>query len=92
MRVELIRAIRRSDASLSVVDANRFVAGIHLIRMSEALLDRAAFLEPVTVRTLDSIHLAAALSLGSDLGVILTYDTRMIEAAASLGLATLSPG
>jgi uncharacterized protein len=40
---------------------------------------------------LDAIHLAAALELGGDLGVIVTYDDRMLQGAAARGLAATSP-
>jgi hypothetical protein len=42
-------------------------AGLHLIRLDEQILDRAGELEPDPLRSLDAIHLASALSVGSDL-------------------------
>ena len=45
----------------------------------------------VTLRSLDAIHLATALALGDDLEAIVTYNERMITAAALLGLTTTSP-
>jgi hypothetical protein len=35
--------------------------------------------------SLDAIHLAAAMSLGPDLGVVITYDERMRAAAGLFG-------
>ena len=46
----------------------------------------------VTDFSLDALHLAAALAVGSDLAGVVTYDTRMGAAARSLGLAVVSPG
>jgi hypothetical protein len=40
---------------------------------------------------LDSIHLAAAASLGGDLAAVVSYDERLLAAAASLGLPTATP-
>lgn len=43
-----------------------------------------------SLRSLDALHLAAAVRLGAD--VVLTYDARMIGAATELGFAVVSPG
>lgn len=43
------------------------------------------------LRTLDSVHLATALSLGGDLGVVVAYDERLLSAARDHGLAASSP-
>ena len=48
-------------------------------------------ISPAEVRSLDAIHLASALSLGSDLGVIVAYDERLLDAARTQGLPTSSP-
>lgn len=42
------------------------------------------------LRSLDALHLQAALRL--DVDGVLTYDIRMIEAAAAIGLTVISPG
>ncbi|MDR3107694.1 MAG: hypothetical protein LBU05_05795 [Bifidobacteriaceae bacterium] len=41
------------------------------------------------MRSLDAIHLASAILDGTD--VIVSYDTRLIDAAAAIGLETASP-
>jgi predicted nucleic acid-binding protein len=91
LRVELVRVVRRAGFPRLVPDARRLLAGIHLIRLDDALLDRSADLEPTELRSLDSIHLAAAASLGDDLAALVCYDDRMLAAAASLGLPTAAP-
>ena len=48
-------------------------------------------LDPGVLRSLDAIHLAAALSMGDDLEGIVTYDARFEEAALALGLPTIAP-
>ncbi|MGH9074349.1 MAG: hypothetical protein ACRDZQ_09565, partial [Acidimicrobiales bacterium] len=65
---------------------------VHMIRIDEPLLDRAAELDPPELRSLDAIHLAAALGLSTDLGVIFAYDTRLRQAAEVHGLDVASPG
>jgi predicted nucleic acid-binding protein len=67
------------------------LAGIHLIRLDDALLDRASDLDPTELRSLDSIHLAAAASLGDDLAAVVSYDDRLLAAATSLGLPIAMP-
>jgi uncharacterized protein len=54
--------------------------------------DAAADLEPPGLRSLDAIHLSAAMSLGPDLAGVVTYDERMSEGAQALGLAVEAPG
>jgi uncharacterized protein len=91
LRVELSRAIKRAGLLRLSAPATQHLAAISLVRMDDALLDRAGDLEPASVRSLDAIHLASALALGSDLGVVVTYDDRMLQGAAALGLPTASP-
>lgn len=60
--------------------------GIALIPLDLAVLEAAAILAPIGLRSLGALHLATALSLGDDLGLVLSYDLRLVEAAAALGL------
>jgi predicted nucleic acid-binding protein len=63
------------------------------ILMTEEVLTRAAsMLLERQLRSLDAIHLASALTVGSDLKSVVTYDTRMANAARELGMAVSSPG
>lgn len=91
LRTETVRALRRSDNDHLVGKARRLFATIHLLRLDEPLLDRAGDLGPAGLRSLDAIHLAAALAMGPDLGVLLTYDARLREAALTQGLDVESP-
>jgi predicted nucleic acid-binding protein len=91
LRTETVRALRRSGNDRLVGDARRLFATITLIRVDEPLLDRAGDLGPVRLRSLDAIHLAAALSVAPDLGVLFTYDGRLRSAALAEGLDVESP-
>ena len=91
LRVELVRVVRRAGLPRLLPEARKLLAGVHLIRLDDALLDRAAELDPTDLRSLDSIHLAAASSLGDDLAAVITYDDRLLAAAVSLGLPTAMP-
>ena len=59
--------------------------------LDEPLLDYAATLSPPELRSLGAIHLAATLSLGSDLGVFVAQDERLADAAMQQGLPVRSP-
>lgn len=91
LRTETARALRRSGNGDLIGAARRLLGGLVLIRLDEPLLDRAGDLEPALLRSLDAVHLAAALSVGPDLGVLLTYDDRLRAAAQDQGLAVESP-
>lgn len=91
LRTETVRALRRSGNDHLIGDARRLLTTLHLIRATEPLLDRAGDLEPAGLRSLDAIHLATALSIGPDLGVVVTYDDRLREAVLAQGLDVESP-
>ena len=91
LRVELVRVVRRAGVRRLIPEARKLLAGVHLIRLDDALLDRAVDLDPTELRSLDSIHLAAAASLGDDLAAVVSYDDRLLAAASSLGLPTATP-
>jgi hypothetical protein len=55
------------------------------------VLEEAALLGPVDLRSLDSIHLASALLLGDALGVAIAYDDRLLEAMRVAGIPTATP-
>jgi uncharacterized protein len=91
LRVELLRTVRRAGLPRLMEEARRQLANIDLIRLDGDLLERAGEIEPSTVRSLDAIHLATALGLGSDLAAVVTYDARMSAAAQTLGLPVIAP-
>ncbi len=91
LRTETVRALRRSGNDALIGKARRLFGGLVLIRIDEPLLDRAGDLGPAELRALDAVHLAAALSIGPDLGVLLTYDICLRDAAAAQGLDVESP-
>jgi predicted nucleic acid-binding protein len=91
-RVEVVRAVR-PHGTRAVTRARELLTRVHLIRLDSALLDAAANLDPGMLRSLDAIHLAAARAVGSELDAVVTYDARMSEAAARLGLPeVIAPG
>jgi hypothetical protein len=87
----MARALKRSGNDYLLGQARRMLAAITLVRLDEPLLDRAGDLEPAELHSLHAIHLAAALSIGPDLGAPITYDDRLREAALKQGLPVESP-
>jgi len=67
------------------------VCAISLIGVTTSVFEEAVRLDPTVLRSLDAVHLAAALSLGDDLDGIVTYDDRLAEAARSNGVPVTSP-
>ena len=87
---EVLRAVARVGGDVGVAMAQVDALG-HVV-VDRDLLLAAGSLEPSLLRTLDAVHLAAAMTFGVELGGVVTYDVRMAEAAARLGLPTLAPG
>jgi uncharacterized protein len=91
VRVEVLRAVRGSDPA-AVPRARQAIGTLTLIRLDDDLYDTAADLDPPFLRSLDAIHLAAALTMGRDLAGVVTYDRRMAAGAEALGVRVESPG
>lgn len=62
-----------------------------MLEVDRALFRQAGLLGPAHMRSLDAIHIAAAISLGSDLGTLIAYDERMIAAAKLFGIPVADP-
>jgi predicted nucleic acid-binding protein len=87
---EALRAAQRQPRP-RVEQTQRLLERMALLEVDRALFRQAGLLGPATTRSLDAIHIAAAMSLGPDLGVIVSYDERMDAAAALFGLPVASP-
>jgi predicted nucleic acid-binding protein len=64
---------------------------VEIVGLGDLIADRAAVIGPASVRSLDAIHLATALSINPDLDAFVTYDARLAAAARNLGLPVVSP-
>lgn len=89
-RTELIRAVRRV-APERMVEARAVLDAVTLLELTPAVFEQAGRLDPAIVRSLDAIHLAAALMLGDDLEAFVTYYERLAEAARANGVAVVAP-
>ena len=90
-RTELMRAIRRVSPDRAP-QARSVLGALTLMSVTTEVFERAGQLDPDLLRSLDAIHLAAALGLGDDLTAVVTYDDRLAEACAVHGVASFSPG
>jgi uncharacterized protein len=90
LAVEAIRACARYGYDYAR-EANAWLEGVSLLAMDDAVLGKAASLEPFALRSLDALHLATALSVRDDLGALFTYDKRLAEAAERHGLPVAKP-
>jgi predicted nucleic acid-binding protein len=89
---EVPRALRRAGfGRVEVSRARQVVEAVALIAVDRRVLAVAAALEPPTLRTLDAIHLATAVSLEDDLTALVTYDRRLSEAARRAHVRIVAP-
>jgi predicted nucleic acid-binding protein len=89
--VEVMRAARRPAIPELVERASVVLDGVSFIELGQEIARLAGLLDPPTLRSLDAVHIASALSLGADAGPFLTYDARMQEAATAAGLDVRAP-
>lgn len=87
LETELRRVAVREG--LDQADVTRVVDGIALAALDRAVFRGAGFLPMPYLRTLDALHLEAAMRL--DATAILTYDHRLGEAARAVGLDVIAP-
>jgi len=91
LRTELLRATRAVSPD-HMIQARAVLDSLILLSLSSAVCERAAVLEPSLLRSLDALHLAAALEMGDELAGVVTYDRRMAEGAQALGMSVVAPG
>lgn len=87
--IEVQRVAARIDAE-AVALATLLLIRVDQLEVLGATYALAAALPPVTLRTLDALHVASAAQ-APDVTAFVTYDHRMAEAAALVGLPVVSP-
>lgn len=94
LEYELWNRLHALDLSRSHGDAARTTLGrLAWVELRPEVLERALQPFPIRVRTLDALHLASAAFLrehGQEV-IVASYDTRLLEAAGAMGLATRAP-
>lgn len=90
LQTELMRSTARIDPH-KLEDANTIIRDLFILHLSTSVYHRAGELAPVEMRSLDALHLAAAMELGDELEGVVTYDARMAQGAESLGISVVNP-
>jgi predicted nucleic acid-binding protein len=89
-RAELLRTVRRAAPNLAV-RTRAVLDSITLMVLTTATFEAAGILDPTILRTVDAVHVAAALEPGGDLDGLVTYDQCLADAARSNGIAVVAP-
>lgn len=87
--IETRRAVARR--SHDVAHLRSVLATLVTLALDDPVARSASAVQPASLRTLDAIHLATALSLGIELDAFVTYDDRLAAAAWELGLPVVRP-
>ncbi|WP_354700028.1 Ribonuclease VapC47 [Paraconexibacter sp. AEG42_29] len=90
----LVVELRRLGVKAGLADAAEEVLGtVRLLDLDMAAVERASRIEPVKVRSLDAIHLDAAVVLArrGDVDAVLTYDRQLQAGCVHHGLAVEAP-
>lgn len=91
-RVEVFRTINLTNSAL-LESAHDVLIDIQMFPIENSILVIAEnFSSFIELRTLDSIHLATAITLRNAIQGIITYDKELAKAAITLGFEVLSPG
>jgi predicted nucleic acid-binding protein len=87
--IEVVRVCRRVNVPAERIDEAR--AGLAIVALDDEVRELAFQVGSPTLRSLDAIHLATALSLRASLEAFVTYDLRLIDAARQVELRVVSP-
>lgn len=88
LETELRRMAVREGRDQAEVSA--ILDGVALAALDRATYRSAGLLPMTHLRTLDALHLEAAIRL--DVDAVLTYDHRLRDAARSVGIEVIAPG
>lgn len=88
--VEVMRAARKRGVN-TPERARRTLQTLSLVSLNRTILQQAATVSPMGLRSLDAIHLATALSLEGKVDYVVTYDIRLRKAAEEYGLSVVAP-
>lgn len=88
LETELRRMAVREGRDQARVSA--ILDGVSLVALDRAVYRSAGLLPMRYLRTLDALHLEVAIRLGVD--AVLTYDSRLADAASAAGFDVIAPG
>lgn len=90
--VEVPLAARRVLGPPGIHAARVLFGTLELVPLLPEIRRAAAESEPATLTALGAIHLASAVSVGSVIDHVLSYDRALASAALAAGLAVEAPG
>ncbi|WP_343577552.1 type II toxin-antitoxin system VapC family toxin [Mycobacterium sp.] len=88
--IELIRAAARTGPA-AVALARNIASTIDTLVLTDVIASAAATMPPAELPALDAIHVATAYIHRRSLSALCAYDRRLLDAAESRGLPTVSP-
>lgn len=91
IRVEAICTARRLGGQDILRRAGETLKRINLIPISSEIIELATATHTPPLRAMDAIHLATALTMREDLGVIFVYNNDLHAAAQAHNLNPLAP-
>jgi predicted nucleic acid-binding protein len=91
IRVEAICTARRLGGEDVLQRANVALERLSLIPISQEIIELATGAHTPPLRAMDAIHLATALTMREDLGVVFVYDDDLHAAARAHQLNPLAP-
>lgn len=89
LETELRRAVLR-NSEVPISAASDLISSIGLFEMDATVYRQAGLIPGSHLRSLDAIHLTCAML--ADATFLVSYDSRLLSAAAELGVPTLAPG
>jgi len=90
LRIEVTRAVAKAMPAL-LPDAGDLLLAFSCIAIDEEIVAGAMNEPDRRLRSPEAIHLATARVVAPELDAVVSYDDRLIRAAADAGLATISP-
>ena len=91
IHVEAVCTARRLGGGDVLQRANATLERINLIPLSPEIIELATDAHTPTLRAMDAIHLATALTIREDLGAMFVYDSDLHAAAQAHNLNPIAP-
>lgn len=85
-----LRRVAHRNPEVPLSEVTRLLSSIVIYELDMIVYRQAGLLPGPDLRSLDAIHLACAITLNAK--YLVTYDKRLLSAAADLGIPTLAPG
>lgn len=92
-KVEVPRAAYlKTGVSEAIAQAEAVLRRLYLLALDDDLYRAAARARPPRLRSLDALHIAAAMTVRDKIEAVVAYDRRLGQAAREAGLQVVAPG